>query len=106
MTKQMVVDQMIEQARKATGLDRFDSDSYREGLDILVADANKEDRSDEMVARYEQAIVKALSDRLKTTDYLARRPELLERPVERPVFVFGIPRTGTTLLNNLLAADP
>ena len=40
------------------------------------------------------------------TAYLESRPELLERPIERPVFVFGIPRTGTTLLNNLLAADP
>jgi hypothetical protein len=31
---------------------------------------------------------------------------LLQRPIKRPVFVFGIPRTGTTLLSNLLAADP
>jgi Sulfotransferase family len=43
---------------------------------------------------------------LKTTEYLKSRPELLNRPIKRPVFVFGIPRTGTTLLNNLLAADP
>jgi hypothetical protein len=48
----------------------------------------------------------ALATRLKTTAYLDERPELLERPIERPVFVFGIPRTGTTLLSNLLAADP
>jgi LPS sulfotransferase NodH len=27
-------------------------------------------------------------------------------PVERPVLVFGVPRTGTTLLSNLLATDP
>ena len=40
------------------------------------------------------------------TAYLDAHPELLERPIERPVFVFGIPRTGTTLLSNLLAADP
>jgi sulfotransferase family protein len=106
MTRQMVVDQLIERARKETGLDRFDSESYREGLEVLVRDANREDRPDDMVDRFEQAIVKSLSDRLKTTDYLAKRPELLDRPVPRPVFVFGIPRTGTTLLNNLLAADP
>lgn len=31
---------------------------------------------------------------------------MLKRTIERPVFVFGIPRTGTTLLNNLLASDP
>src|SRR5439155_27295885 len=106
MTRQMVIDQMIETAQRATGLDCFDSDSYREGLDVLVRDANREDRPDDMVDRFEQAIVKSLSDRLKTTDYLAKRQELLDRPVPKPVFVFGIPRTGTTLLNNLLAADP
>jgi sulfotransferase family protein len=106
MTRQMVVDQLVERAQKTTGLDRFDSDSYREGLEILVRDANREDRSDEFVDRFEQAIVKSLSDRLMTTDYLAKRPDLLERPVPRPVFVFGLARTGTTLLNNLLAADP
>ena len=51
-------------------------------------------------------VVQALANRLKTTDYLEQHPELLQRPIERPVFVFGIPRTGTTLLSNLLAADP
>jgi hypothetical protein len=50
--------------------------------------------------------VTALAARLKTTAYLEHRSELLERPIERPVFVFGIPRTGTTLVSNLLAADP
>src|SRR5262249_32462683 len=46
------------------------------------------------------------STRLKTTAYLAERPDLLKRPIERPLFVFGVPRTGTTLLSNLLATDP
>ena len=106
MTTQMVVDEMIEEAQRTTGLDRFDSESYREGLEILVSDANKEDRPDSMVERFRVSLVKALADRLQTTDYLARHPELLQAPVPKPVFVFGIPRTGTTLLSNLLAADP
>ena len=80
MTRQMVVDQLIETAQRATGLDRFDSDSYREGLDVLVRDANREDRPDDMVDRFEQAIVKSLSDRLKTTDYLAGRTQRFNLP--------------------------
>jgi len=102
----LVADALIDRAIKATGLDRFDSDSYREGLDILLADANQAGLSDSGHARMEANVVDLLSNRLRTTDYLAQRPELLERPVERPVFVFGIPRTGTTLLSNLLACDP
>ncbi len=106
MAQTLVPDQLIEQAQRQTGLERFDSDSYREGLDVLTADLNRRERPESGQARLQGGIVKALADRLKVTDYLDKRPELLTRPVERPVFVFGIPRTGTTLLSNLLAADP
>lgn len=106
MTAPLVADALVEQAMTATGLDRFDSDSWREGLDVLLADANKTGLSDSGHARMQTSLVDLLSNRLKTTAYLDQRPELLDRPIERPVFVFGIPRTGTTLLSNLLACDP
>ncbi|WP_336968577.1 sulfotransferase [Sphingobium aromaticiconvertens] len=106
MTAPLVADALVEQAMTATDLDRFDSNSWREGLDVLLADANKAGLSDSGHARMQTSLVDLLSNRLKTTAYLEQRPELLDRPIERPVFVFGIPRTGTTLLNNLLACDP
>ncbi|MCJ8159792.1 sulfotransferase [Sphingomonas sp. LaA6.9] len=106
MSAPLVADALIEQAMNSTGLDRFDSESWREGLDILLADAAKTGLSEGGHARMQSSIVELLANRLKTTDYLARRPELLDRPIEKPVFVFGIPRTGTTLLSNLLACDP
>lgn len=106
MPQQLVADEMIEAAQRATGLQRFDSESFREGLDILLADANKIDYPESGIQRFRSSIIAALSNRLKTTDYLEQRPELLQRPIKRPVFVFGVPRTGTTLLSNLLAADP
>lgn len=106
MSGPLVADELIEEAMKRTGLDRFDSMSFREGLDILLSDANQTGLSEGGHARMHSSVVDLIAGRLKTTDYLAQRPELLERPVERPVFVFGIPRTGTTLLSNLLACDP
>jgi hypothetical protein len=102
----LVADALIEEAVKKTGLDRFDSESYREGLDVLLADYNKSEHPEPLLERMRGNLVQMLSDRLSTTDYLAGRPELLDRPVERPLFVFGMPRTGTTLLSNLLACDP
>jgi hypothetical protein len=102
----LVTDQLVDEARHATGLERFDAESFREGLNILLADWNKQANGDEFVERMRAGIVAALSTRLRVNAYLENRPELLERSVEKPVFVFGIPRTGTTLLNNLLAADP
>jgi hypothetical protein len=106
VSQSLNTDALIEQARRETGLERFDSESYREGLDVLVGDINRDGRAENFLARDRKDIVAALANRLKVTDYLAKRPELLNRPIERPVFVFGIPRTGTTLLSNLLAADP
>jgi hypothetical protein len=103
---ELVTDKLIEEARRRTGLDRFDRETFREGLDILVSDINRDVRPEPLVERTGEVLIKALSDRLKTTDYLAKRPELLQRPIKRPIFVFGIPRTGTTLLSNLLANDP
>lgn len=106
MSQMLVSDALIEQAMTTTGLDRFDSDSYREGLDVLLADYSAYDHPEPLIERMRGGLVQSLVDRLKTTDYLAKRPELLTRPVERPLFVFGMPRTGTTLLSNLLACDP
>ena len=106
MAEPFVAEQLIEMARKATGLERFDSESFREGLEILVAEVNAQGVPDPLRPRFEGAVVGMLANRLKSTAYLDSRPELLQRPIERPVFVFGIPRTGTTLLSNLLAADP
>ena len=47
-----------------------------------------------------------MANRMRVEDWLKHHPEVLEAPVEQPMFVFGLPRTGTTLMINLLAADP
>jgi hypothetical protein len=106
MAQSLVTDELIDAARKDTGLQRFDSESFREGLEVLLADANKLNYPEVGAQRFRSMAIAALATRLKTTAYLEQRPELLKRPIERPLFVFGIPRTGTTLLSNLLAADP
>ncbi len=106
MAQILVADELIEQAQRSTGLTRFDSDSFREGLGVFLSDLKRSAPPDAAVERIRGSVIGALSNRLKITAYLEQRPELLQRPVERPVFVFGVPRTGTTLLSNLLAADP
>ena len=106
MARELVVEELITEAQRRTGLQRFDAGTFREGLGILVTDINRDERPDPLVERVREVLVKALTDRLKSTAYLDSRPELLQRPIQRPIFVFGIPRTGTTLLSNLLAADP
>lgn len=107
MGKPLSADALVDAAMAATGLSDFGGDSFREGLDILIADTNADtDRPDDMVERVGGMYTKILMDRLKVIDAVNRRPEVMDAPIPRPVFIFGIPRTGTTLINNLLAADP
>jgi hypothetical protein len=100
------VDELVELAQKKTGLTRFDSESFREGLDVLTRDMNAANYPEPGWTRNRDSLVELLANRLKVTDYLDKRPELLSRPVPTPIFIFGIPRTGTTLLSNLFACDP
>lgn len=103
----MEVESLIAAARQQTGLSNLGDESILEGLRILVHSLNTEARLTEAGAkRWEAMLVSTLANRLRVEDYLAQHPDLLERPIERPMFVFGLPRTGTTLAINLLDADP
>jgi hypothetical protein len=53
-----------------------------------------------------QDMIRLLANRLRMVSDQKRHPEILARPVVRPLFVTGLPRTGTTLLHGLLAQDP
>ena len=53
-----------------------------------------------------QRIVRLLRNRLSLTELLKRHPEIESIPIEKPFIVVGMPRSGTTHLVNLLAADP
>ncbi|VWX55039.1 sulfotransferase [Novosphingobium sp. 9U] len=110
MAQHLNADALVESAMKSTGLDQFDAETYREGLDVLVDDVNAGiDKGwfiDTGVGAIEKDCLLYLTTRLKIANYLRQNPELESRKIERPVFVMGVPRTGTTLLSNLLAADP
>ncbi|CAF1093859.1 unnamed protein product [Didymodactylos carnosus] len=51
-------------------------------------------------------LVKALKERLRIVDDLKHHPEIREIEIRAPLIILGLPRTGTTLLYNLLAQDP
>ncbi len=53
-----------------------------------------------------QAWILAVQNRLRLQDWITRHPEVLDTRVHRPIFVLGFPRTGTTVLQNLLSLDP
>jgi len=100
-------DQLEDGAPAATGPHHFGSPYYREGLERTVEALNTEaELSDRGQVIQHATISNALIQRLKIEDTYTRHPEIDNEVVEGPVFVIGLPRTGTTALSQLVAADP
>ena len=100
-------DQLEDGARAATGLDDFGSSYYREGLERTVEALNAEAELNELGRVMQHATISnALIQRLKIVDAYRQHPEIADEIVEGPVVVLGLPRTGTTALSQLVAADP
>jgi hypothetical protein len=100
-------DELEEGACAATGLEDFGSSYYREGLERIVDALNTEaDLNDIGRVIQHATISNALIQRLKIEDTYTQHPEIDDQVVGGPVFVIGLPRTGTTALSQLVAADP
>lgn len=94
-------------ARASTGLDDFGDDGYREGLGVLLDSLDEEARLTEVGDLVLKGmIVEALKGRLRSEEGFERFPEAGASMVEKPVFIVGLPRTGTTALHHLMAQNP
>jgi hypothetical protein len=98
---------LIAAARRASGLHAFVDESFREPLRRLLA-ALEEEAGLHPLGRtmLRQSLIRALVNRLRLEDLNDRYPEIADHPVESPVFIVGLQRTGTTLLHRLLTCEP
>ena len=100
-------DDVLKVVAQRTGLSDIDSDSWRPGLAIVLDEANN---SPAFTPHGREQIigdcVDALGRRVQIHDYIQSHPEVLDAPVERPLVVLGMPRTGTTVISYLLDQDP
>src|SRR5687768_9997141 len=102
----MKFDEILNAAREKARTADPDSTSWREGLEILLRDhdiANvlTERGTSMLKSRY----VDALASRMVVDDYIRRHPTVTATPVKRPVFILGMPRTGTTMVSYLMDTD-
>lgn len=99
-------DALIERAQRSTGFNDFGDTPFRAGLKIFLrACAEEADLSlfGRLGTRWD--IGRLLSNLLRLCHEELRTPEILEQRIERPIFIAGLPRSGTTFLHQLLAAD-
>jgi hypothetical protein len=98
---------MLAAARAGTGLDDFGDMRWFEPasrwLDAVIAEAPL---SEHGVVMLQQSMLAPIMSRLRTADLLRRHPEIGDEDVSDPVVVVGMPRTGTTKLQRMLASDP
>jgi len=100
-------ERLVAAAIEATGLTDFGEDSWQEGLDILLeALAETAELNEIGVGVAEDGIVTDLSNRLRIEDWRTRHPEVAAQEIRRPIVIVGQPRTGTTILHDLMAQDP
>lgn len=98
---------LLEQAVAETGLDDFGDLGFVERLDVLLGGLRAEAGLGSFgVVSNHTLVLGLLKSRLALQDLLTRHPEIRAVPVDRPIFIVGLPRTGTTHLHNLMSADP
>ncbi|MCB1677575.1 MAG: sulfotransferase [Halioglobus sp.] len=98
---------IIDEAQRSTGLSDFGSWNFREPMARLLHSLDTEAQLHEIGrATHRQRILDILCTRLRFESYLNRYRDIADERIERPVFIVGLPRTGTTMLHRMLAADP
>ena len=99
-------DALLERASEAAGLDDFGDSWFERPMDALLASLHEEAKlnpAGDFSAM--QQFHKVLTDRLWAQMWFKRHPEILARPIPRPVVIVGPMRSGTTRLHRLLASD-
>lgn len=100
-------ERLIERACRMTGLADYGGDSFREPLRILLRSLET-DADLNFIGRIcvRSDLLRMLCNRLHLVDDLKRHPEIQNEVIRRPLFITGLPRTGSTFLHALLAQDP
>lgn len=99
------VEELLDDARRREGVD-FPDLGFTEPLGVLTEAYDAADLSDGGRWVLRAGLVHSLRQRLRVHEWVRRHPEVLDERVDDPVVVVGMMRSGTTLVQRLLAADP
>jgi hypothetical protein len=101
------LDELVAVAKRKTQVEQFATEAFRGALSTLLDSLHHEAQLSAM-GRFmtRQHIIGALSNNLRAGALFAARPELRTKPIGRTVMVCGLARSGTTLLQRLIAQVP
>ena len=103
------VEALCAKARRTTGLEDFGAPPIEQALSVL-ADSLEREAALHQLGRFlmRMHLLELLKTRLRLVDAWKRQPQgdVELSPIARPIFITGVPRSGSTFLHELLAADP
>ena len=98
---------LIKTAERRCGLDDFGGGDFFEGLSRLIDSCQRESQLNligRIVLRAD--LIRTLCLRLFLQRDREVYPSIARQEIHEPLFIVGLPRSGTTLLHTLLAVDP
>ncbi|MGP0030675.1 MAG: sulfotransferase family protein [Acidimicrobiales bacterium] len=98
---------LAEAEQRSGGLNDLGTGPFTEPLGLALESLEAEGRLNEMgrlIAR--ERMVGHTSNRLLYVNDRKRFPAIAREEIVKPVFIIGMPRTGTTILHDILAQDP
>ncbi len=100
------VEGVLTQASEVTRLDDFGPDDFRERLALWLSEPDRDpDRTNLGRLMLFNDCVRYAATRLRIRQLLKEHPEIHDVEIRAPIIVVGLPRSGTTHLVNLIAAD-
>lgn len=98
---------LIQESRERTGQEDFGDEAFRQPLRILLQSFER-DADLNLVGRIcvHAEILRMLCNRLRMVEDRKRHPEITDEVIRRPLFITGLPRSGSTFLHTLMAQDP
>jgi Sulfotransferase family len=98
---------LIAAACAEAGSDDFGDDGWQPGLNLVAEELVNEARLSAIGVEIAHLdMIRALKNRLEVIAWRKEHPEIAAKPITAPIFIVGQPRTGTTILYDLLAQDP
>ena len=97
---------VLADAQRKEALTDWGPGQFERPLSVLLADYAEADLNPVGVHILRSGIVHSLRMRLRAQEWIRRHPDILGERIIAPVVVVGMMRSGTTLLQRLLAADP
>lgn len=98
--------ELHEAAIGESGLSDFGGSEYIDPLMLLIGEVNESPRNKQIEPRFRSIAINALKSRLASEAGWKKYPQALAQPIERPVVITGLPRSGTTILHFLMSVDP